>query len=152
MTDIPYPMIAQGDAATTVAQIISYLSTLVDSINRMFENIDITNLNANLADKIKSSVTEHQDLSAYATAARLKESADALSSSVSALKQYADETFAPLTALENYYTKKEIESDLIGNTNNAVGTRRTAVKYIEDRIGDIYIDIRDLQRQIDNLK
>lgn len=141
----------------TTAQIISYLNTLVDSINRMFENIDITNLNSNLADKINSSITEHQDTSSLATAAKLKEAADALSASVNSLNQYVDETFYKVSEADGkfatydyladkhyskseVYNKTEIENNLIGDTGNinwGLGRRRTVVEYVDMKIAEL---------------
>ena len=134
----------------TTVQIISYLNTLVDAVNRMFENIDITNLNSNLADKINSSITEHQDTSSLATAAKLKEATDALSASVDSLNQYVDKTFYKVSDADgkfatyeylenNYYSKSKIEDDLIGDTGNinwGMGRRRTVVEYVDMKIAE----------------
>lgn len=72
MTDIPYPMISDDSVENRINQLLSYLNTMVDSINRVFENIDITNLNKTLAKKINSGITEHQDTSGFTTSVKFE--------------------------------------------------------------------------------
>jgi hypothetical protein len=90
-------MITEGSAEDMLNQILSYLNTLVDAVNRMFENIDITNLNEELANKINNSLTEHQDMSAYATSGKVRSEfrscVDSLGTALGKFKEYVADTY-----------------------------------------------------------
>lgn len=82
--------------AENIQDIMSYLSTLSSAIDRELLSIDFSNLNTNLADRINKSVTEHQDLSGFAS------------------KNYAKNHFYDKESvnamLGNFYTKQYINS------------------------------------------
>lgn len=146
MTDIPYPMISQGSAEDTLNQIIVYLNTLVDAINHMFENIDITNLNESLANRINSSLTEHQDMSAFATSANFKKEFGSFSDNINSI--FAEFKLQLKNDLEKY--KEELDKSAISEEElNAVSGR---IGSLQQDIRDIESDIRSLNSDVRTLK
>jgi hypothetical protein len=115
MTDIPYPMISDDSIENRINQLLSYLNTMVDSINRMFENIDITNLNKTLAEKIKSGITEHQDTSGFTTSVKFEKEfkpyEKELNKTLDDSKDYVETVYASPT--QTAIKVKEIESRFI---------------------------------------
>lgn len=67
MSDIPMFSAKGSTDAEKVQEIISYLSNLSSAVDRELLSIDFSNLNSDLANRINKSVTEHQDLSAFAS-------------------------------------------------------------------------------------
>lgn len=96
MSDIPMFSARGNTDSEKIAEIMSYLSGLSSSIDRELLSIDFSNLNGDLADRINKSVTEHQDLSGFAS------------------KNYAKNHFYDKESvnamLENFYTKQYINS------------------------------------------
>ncbi len=69
MIDIPVPMITGNNDTEKINSIISYLQQLSTALERELMSIDYSNLSIELSKRIENSLTEHQDLSAYATKA-----------------------------------------------------------------------------------
>ena len=69
MSDLPI-FSAQGKTdSEKLAELIKFLPSLSSAIDRQMSSLDFNNLNESLRKRIEDSVTEHQDLSEYATRA-----------------------------------------------------------------------------------
>lgn len=152
MSNIPVPFIQGATDAERVTEIASYLKSLSSAVERELMSIDSSNLNEDLRTRIDSSLTEHQDLSGFASKNYLKnhfyekEHVEnllklrvTLSELESILSGYVS-TSGLTSALGNYYTKTQIENDLIGDTGNinwGTGRRRTVVEYVQYELDKI---------------
>ena len=67
MSNIPIPFIQGQTDAERVTEISSYLQSLSSAIDRELMSIDSSNLNEDLRMRIDSSLTEHQDLTGFAS-------------------------------------------------------------------------------------
>lgn len=67
MSDIPKFSARGTTDAERLSEVMSYLSSLSSSIDRELLSIDFSNLNSDLADRINKGITEHQDLSGFAS-------------------------------------------------------------------------------------
>jgi hypothetical protein len=72
MSNIPIPFIQGATDAEKVTEIASYLKSLSSAVERELMSIDSTNLNEELRTRIDSSLTEHQDLTGFASKNYLK--------------------------------------------------------------------------------
>lgn len=72
MNNIPMPVITGVTDAEKIQNIISYLSQLFTELDRVLSSIGFQNLSQELSESIRKGITEHQDLSAYATNAFVK--------------------------------------------------------------------------------
>lgn len=67
MSDFPALSLRGKTDSEKLAELISYLPSLTSSIEREMMSLDFSNLNEDLQKKISSGITEHQDLSGYAS-------------------------------------------------------------------------------------
>jgi hypothetical protein len=67
MSDIPMFSARGTTDAERLSEVMSYLSSLSSAIDRELLSIDFSNLNSDLADRINKGITEHQDLSGFAS-------------------------------------------------------------------------------------
>lgn len=72
MSNIPVPFIQGATDAERVTEIASYLKSLSSAVERELMSIDSSNLNEDLRVRIDSSLTEHQDLTGFASKNYLK--------------------------------------------------------------------------------
>ena len=72
MSNIPVPFIQGATDAEKVTEIASYLKSLSSAVERELMSIDSSNLNEDLRTRIDSSLTEHQDLTGFASKNYLK--------------------------------------------------------------------------------
>lgn len=100
MSDIPVPSIRGKTDSERVAEVVSYLSSLSSAVDRALLSIDFTNLNEGLAERINQSITEHQDLSGYAS------------------KSYAKKNYTSFSFVNGVKTALEGE---IGSINTVIG-------------------------------
>ena len=95
MSDFPALSLRGKTDSEKLAELISYLPSLTSSIEREMMSLDFSNLNEDLQKKISSGITEHQDLSGYASKNYTKKIANELESEIQST-QYV------LTQLEGY--------------------------------------------------
>ena len=95
MSDFPALSLRGKTDSEKLAELISYLPSLTSSIEREMMSLDFSNLNEDLQKKISSGITEHQDLSGYASKNYTKKIANELESEIQST-QYG------LTQLEGY--------------------------------------------------
>lgn len=72
MSNIPIPYIQGATDTERVTEIASYLKSLSSAVERELMSIDSSNLNGDLRERIESSLTEHQDLTGFASKNYLK--------------------------------------------------------------------------------
>ena len=120
MNGIPLPLITEAGAEQRISQIIDHLNALAQETERMFTSIDFKNLNADLANRINSSLTEHQSLEEYASSAKLEKVREELDGLVTEHRDYVNnnfytqaqmlKTFCTLGYLQaNYWEKNEAD-------------------------------------------
>ena len=159
MSDFPALSLRGKTDSEKLAELISYLPSLTSSIEREMMSLDFSNLNEDLQKKISSGITEHQDLSGYASKnfakknftsyqyvdgvktelnayiERLENLVEGLSVVVSGLS----ETITIMqNDISNRYTKAEIDDDIVGDlgTTGIFNPRRVTVKeYVDDKLG-----------------
>jgi hypothetical protein len=95
MSDFPALSLRGKTDSEKLAELISYLPSLTSSIEREMMSLDFSNLNEDLQKKISSGITEHQDLSGYASKNYTKKITNELESEIQST-QYG------LTQLEGY--------------------------------------------------
>lgn len=152
MSNIPVPFIQGTTDAEKVTEIASYLKSLSSAVERELMSIDSSNLNEDLRTRIDSSLTEHQDLSGFASKNYLKNHFYEKEHVENLLKLRV--TLSELNSILSNYAKKSecydkdkldayLKSDWIGDMGekNYGGTiigqdwRRYKVKdYIDDKI------------------
>jgi hypothetical protein len=71
MSNIPYPFVDGATQSERITQINDYIGRYSVSLNNMFNNIGIDNLNPALAKRINSSIRNHQPLNEYAPLVRV---------------------------------------------------------------------------------
>lgn len=71
MSNIPYPFVDGATQSEQITQINDYIGRYSVSLNNMFNNIGIDNLNPALAKRINSSIRNHQPLNEYAPLVRV---------------------------------------------------------------------------------
>lgn len=120
MNGIPLPLITEAGAEQQISQIVDHLNALAQETERMFSSIDFKNLNADLANRINSSLTEHQSLEEYASSAKLEKVREELDGLVTEHRDYVNnnfytqaqmlKTFCTLGYLQaNYWEKNEAD-------------------------------------------
>ena len=67
MSDFPVFSPRGTTDSAKLEELISYLPSLSSAIEREMMSLDFSNLNANLRSRIESGITEHQDLSGFAS-------------------------------------------------------------------------------------
>ena len=117
MNGIPLPLITEAGAEQRISQIIDHLNALAQETERMFTSIDFKNLNADLANRINSSLTEHQSLEEYASSAKLEKVRKELEDSITRHSEAIANGYVSLVTLSsqlitlgdlhNKYYKKE---------------------------------------------
>lgn len=135
MSDIPVPSIRGNTDTERVTEMISYLSSLSSAIDRAFLSIDFSNLNEDLADRINKSITEHQDLTGYAS------------------KNYAKKNFTSFefvdgvkVALEGYTdTKTQEVKDYVYNNYCTYGELQAVKSELESKIEKLEERIKALE-------
>ncbi len=154
MSNIPIPFIQGQTDAERVTEISSYLQSLSSAIDRELMSIDSSNLNEDLRMRIDSSLTEHQDLTGFASKNYLKnhfyEKEEV--KNLLKLKVSVSELEAKLGAYAkkvDYYNKTEIDNHLKAEWVGDMGTKnygstwspdyqRYKVKdYIDDKIAEL---------------
>lgn len=155
MSNIPIPFIQGATDAEKVTEIASYLKSLSSAVERELMSIDSSNLNEDLRTRIDSSLTEHQDLTGFASKNYLKNHFYNKEHVDNLLKLKV--AFSELETILSGYAKKSecydketldayLESDWIGDMGekNYGGTiigqdwRRYKVKdYIDDKIDEL---------------
>lgn len=121
MNGIPLPLITEAGAEQQISQIVDHLNALAQETERMFTSIDFKNLNADLANRINSSLTEHQSLEEYASSAKLEKVREELAERIAQHKQTIASSFVSLVELNSqlitlgdlhnkYYKKEDADS------------------------------------------
>ena len=115
MSDLPV-FSAQGKTdSEKLAELIKFMPSLSSAIDRQMSSLDFNNLNESLRKRIEDSVTEHQDLSEYATRAHtwrvqnglsneiqsLSDEIQSLSDEIKNLKSKINELFGRVEDLES---------------------------------------------------
>ncbi len=67
MSDFPALSLRGKTDAEKLAELVSYIPSLTSAIEREMMSLDFSNLNEGLQQRINSSLTEHQDLSGFAS-------------------------------------------------------------------------------------
>lgn len=125
MTDIPVPMIMGLSDSEKITNIISYLSQLVSALERALTSVDFSNLSQELAKRINDSLTKHQDLSAYATTAFVKN------------QGYATESFV---TSQGYVTETKL--------NNEISSISYFIDEINNKLDNYYVNESDLSSKL----
>lgn len=151
MSNIPIPFIQGSTDAEKVTEIASYLKSLSSAVEREFMSIDSTNLNGDLRERIESSLTEHQDLTGFASKNYLKNHfyekehietfLDSINDSISNLRDSLSEfaKSSDVTALarqvESLATTVEKLNDYVFDTGNILNvTLQYELGKIKDRL------------------
>ena len=115
MSNIPIPFIQGQTDAERVTEISSYLQSLSSAIDRALMSIDSSNLNEDLRMRIDSSLTEHQDLTGFAS------------------KNYLKNHFYEKETVDN--TLDKLEKNVAKNISNAVTPVANSVNSISQTVG-----------------
>ena len=67
MSDFPVLSLRGSTDAERLAELASYIPSLTSAIEREMMSLDFSNLNEGLQQRINNSITEHQDLSGFAS-------------------------------------------------------------------------------------
>ena len=133
MSDIPM-FSARGNTDTErLSEIMSYLTNLSSAIDRELLSIDFSNLNSDLAGRINKSITEHQDLSSFAS------------------KNYAKKNFTSFELVNAI--KEELETE-INKINAVVGNWSYEFPYesITEAISELKEKVSLLEERISALE
>lgn len=120
MSDFPVFSPRGTTDSAKLEELISYLPSLSSAIERELMSLDFSNLNSNLRSRIESGITEHQDLSGFAS------------------KNYAKNHFYEKEVVDEKI--KVIQSDINGlkgtlsNLSTNVSYLSTTVSSLEDRV------------------
>lgn len=115
MSNIPVPMIHGANESEKIQNIISYITRLADTLSRELNSIGLENLSQELSEKIKSAISQHQDLSAYATKAYVEKTDKSTREWVESNFYTARETRDYINgALVGYATKQYVDDAVIG--------------------------------------
>ena len=101
MNGIPLPLITEAAAEQQISQIVDHLNALAQETERMFTSIDFKNLNADLANRINSSLTEHQSLEEYASSAKLEKVREELEDSIAKHREAIANGYVNLATLNS---------------------------------------------------
>lgn len=162
MSDLPIFSARGKTDSERLSELIAYLPSLSSAIDRQLMSLDFNNLNENLRSRIENSVTEHQDLTGYASKNYAKKNfpsfgyvdgvKEELEYYLSGLISYIEgleEIINPMAetisimqtrideleeAVGNRYTKSEIDDDIIGDlgTTGIWNPKRVTVKEYVD--------------------
>ncbi len=127
MSNIPVPMIYGANDSEKIKDIISYITRLADTLSRELNSIGIPNLSQELREKIDGAISQHQDLSEYATSAAV-EKKDA--------EVYSDAQSYTLALLLNYYTTGAVD-EKIASVNGRIDGVNASISIIYDEIESI---------------
>jgi hypothetical protein len=158
MSNIPIPFIQGATEAEKVTEIASYLKSLSSAVERELMSIDSTNLNGDLRARIESSLTEHQDLTGFASKNYLKNHFYEKEHIENLLKLRV--TLSELNGILSDYAKKDecfdktsldayLETDWIGDMGEKNYGSALFPKYSRYKVKD-YIDdkIEDLRKEV----
>lgn len=158
MSNIPIPFIQGATDTEKVTEIASYLKSLSSAVERELMSIDSTNLNGDLRARIESSLTEHQDLTGFASKNYLKNHFYEKEHIENLLKLRV--TLSELNGILSDYAKKDecfdqtsldayLKTDWIGDMGEKNYGSIFFPKYSRYKVKD-YIDdkIEDLRKEV----
>ena len=87
MSDLPIFSARGRTDSERLSELIAYLPSLSSAIDRQMMSLDYSNLNEDLRKKIDSGITEHQDLSGYASKNYVKNIVSELESAVVSIQE-----------------------------------------------------------------
>lgn len=138
MNNIPIPIITGVTDAEKIQNIISYLSQLFTELDRVLSSIGFPNLSHELSESIRKGITEHQDLSAYATRKfALDEDNITYGQAQSYVHSYTQ------SLLANYVTESDFNdlSETVNDLSGSVSSHSTSIATIEEALnGDGYFN------------
>lgn len=133
MSDIPMFSARGTTDAERLSEVMSYLSSLSSAIDRELLSIDFSNLNSDLADRINQGITEHQDLSGFAS------------------KNYAKKNFAQREFVAGI--KEELDTDIY-NINVKIGDWYSGFPYsnVTDELYELRNRVSALEDRVSTLE
>ena len=125
MSDFPVFSPRGTTDSAKLEELISYLPSLSSAIEREMMSLDFSNLNANLRSRIESGITEHQDLSGFAS------------------KNYAKNHFYEKEVVDGI--KKELEADVRGVISD-MATLSSYVSALSSKISELEESVKKLEK------
>lgn len=125
MSDFPVFSPRGTTDSAKLEELISYLPSLSSAIEREMMSLDFSNLNANLRSRIESGITEHQDLSGFAS------------------KNYAKNHFYEKEVVDGI--KKELEADVRGVISD-MASLSSYVSALSSTISDLDARVKKLEK------
>lgn len=136
MSDIPMFSARGTTDAERLSEVMSYLSSLSPAIDRELLSIDFSNLNSDLADRINKGITEHQDLSGFASKNYAKNNFTSFGY-VNGVKDVIDANIDSInTVLGNWYSGFPYSNvtDELYTLKGNVSSLETIVSELQERI------------------
>ncbi len=136
MNNIPMPVITGVTDAEKIQNIISYLSQLFSDLDRVLSSIGFPNLSQELSESIRKRITEHQDLSAYATNAFVKKHFE------ESIAPYATEgwvrgNFVYDSTFSNLEYRFDELVELVNGLSGSVSSHQTAIAQMQEDIENL---------------
>ena len=125
MSDFPVFSPRGTTDSAKLEELISYLPSLSSAIEREMMSLDFSNLNANLRSRIESGITEHQDLSGFAS------------------KNYAKNHFYEKEVVDGI--KKELEADVRGVISDMT-TLSSYVSALSSKVSVLEESVKKLEK------
>ena len=125
MSDFPVFSPRGTTDSAKLEELISYLPSLSSAIEREMMSLDFSNLNANLRSRIESGITEHQDLSGFAS------------------KNYAKNHFYEKEVVDGI--KKELEGDIRVVISN-MSTLSSYVSALSSTVSELDARVKKLEK------
>lgn len=165
MNGIPLPLITEAGSEQQISQIVEHLNALAQETERMFTSIDFKNLNADLANRINSSLTEHQSLEEYASSAKLEKVRKELENRITAHKTEISNIYVSVIQITSqllmlgdlygkYYTKDSANLKFYSRqeADSMFVSKENENKYV---LASDYNELKemyeDLERRVDEL-